>query len=252
MESPNHLEGDVDRPELPTTQVHITGVVRHIIATATNHFEDSGLRSTILTFLIVAAVVRFGISPPSPSTIQYAVPFFWTAMGVFSCPVFIQETALNFVKKTPPVFQRLVAADLVIFKPAIFDIVRLYATTIILLMDIVRTASLRHTPTLTAEVPTLYWRPLEFVGPMPQQQPLGVGDVLQQRAFAEQPNCYPPNSDIAGLGVRISVYMLLWSTLISLMLGTFHGGQSGTKELGIAVMSSKKLFHNVSVSPMRS
>jgi hypothetical protein len=62
--------------------------------------------------------------------------------------------------------------------------------------------------------------------------------MLQQQLFAERPMCYPPNSDIAGLGVRVSVYVLLCSVMLFLVLGIFHCGQSGTKELGIAVMSS--------------
>lgn len=48
-----------------------------------------------------------------------------------------------------------------------------------------------------------------------------------------------PNGDISGTGVLISAYILLFLVFISLLMGTFHGGDSGTKELGIAIMCSK-------------
>jgi hypothetical protein len=46
------------------------------------------------------------------------------------------------------------------------------------------------------------------------------------------------NPDIAGAGVRISTYVLLLTVFVSLFLGSFHGGPSGTKELGIATFIS--------------
>lgn len=48
-----------------------------------------------------------------------------------------------------------------------------------------------------------------------------------------------PNADISDMGVLISAYILLFLVFISLLAGTFHGGDSGTKELGTAIMCSK-------------
>lgn len=49
------------------------------------------------------------------------------------------------------------------------------------------------------------------------------------------------NPDICGIGVRTSTYVLLGTTVLSLICGSFHTGESGTKELGIAGLISKSL-----------
>jgi hypothetical protein len=189
--------------------------------------------STVFVFLALVITVRM-VSARIPSELYtFAVPFFWALMGVFSLPVFVEETTLNFMRNGRPSEER--AID---FRPAIIEMVRLYTTSIILLMEIVRTVSLKGTRTLTAEHSTPQQQPFS-VWPTQQQQPFFMDSLPQLWSSAGDPNCYPPNSDIAGLGVRVSVYMLLWTTILSLAIGSFHCGQSGTKELGIAVMSSK-------------
>lgn len=44
--------------------------------------------------------------------------------------------------------------------------------------------------------------------------------------------------DIAGPGVRLSTYVLLACTTLSLLMGSFHAGETGTKELGICTLLS--------------
>jgi hypothetical protein len=53
-------------------------------------------------------------------------------------------------------------------------------------------------------------------------------------------DCYktPPNPDIVGLGVRYSIYALMFCLFISLFVASFHWQQSGTKELGCMVLIS--------------
>jgi hypothetical protein len=46
------------------------------------------------------------------------------------------------------------------------------------------------------------------------------------------------NPDIVGSGVRLSMYILFFTVFASLFVGSFHGGLSGTKELGIAILIS--------------
>jgi hypothetical protein len=46
------------------------------------------------------------------------------------------------------------------------------------------------------------------------------------------------NPDIVGSGVRLSMYILLFTVFVSLFIGSFHSGPSGTKELGIATLIS--------------
>jgi hypothetical protein len=58
-------------------------------------------------------------------------------------------------------------------------------------------------------------------------------------------DCYKtsPNPDIVGLGVRYSIYALLFCLLISLFVASFHRQQSGTKELGCMVLISTQTSH---------
>jgi hypothetical protein len=44
--------------------------------------------------------------------------------------------------------------------------------------------------------------------------------------------------DIVGSGVRLSTYALMLTTFVSLFIGSFHSGPSGTKELGMAILIS--------------
>lgn len=46
------------------------------------------------------------------------------------------------------------------------------------------------------------------------------------------------NPDIVGSGVRLSMYILLLTVIVSLFAGLFHSGPSGTKELGVATLIS--------------
>jgi hypothetical protein len=46
------------------------------------------------------------------------------------------------------------------------------------------------------------------------------------------------NPDIVGSGVRLSMYILFFAVFASLFIGSFHGGPSGTKELGVATLIS--------------
>jgi hypothetical protein len=57
-------------------------------------------------------------------------------------------------------------------------------------------------------------------------------------------DCYeiPPNPDIVGLGVRCSIYTLLFCLFISLIVASFHRQQSGTKELGCMVLISTQTY----------
>jgi hypothetical protein len=50
-----------------------------------------------------------------------------------------------------------------------------------------------------------------------------------------------PNPDIAGSGVRCSMYILLLFVFVSLAIASFHRQQSGTKELVCTVLISKYL-----------
>lgn len=50
---------------------------------------------------------------------------------------------------------------------------------------------------------------------------------------------HDPNPDIAGYGVRVSTYILLTTVIVSLASGSFHSKQSGTKELGAAILISE-------------
>lgn len=78
---------------------------------------------------------------------------------------------------------------------------------------------------------------------------LSVGALANLLRFKISHDDYPsapllcqasePNADISGMGVLISAYILLFLVFISLLAGTFHGGDSGTKELGTAIMCSK-------------
>jgi hypothetical protein len=66
-------------------------------------------------------------------------------------------------------------------------------------------------------------------------------------------DCYktPPNPDIVGLGVRYSIYTLLFCLFISLIVASFHRQQSGTKELGCMVLISTQTSH-IQVSALLS
>lgn len=69
--------------------------------------------------------------------------------------------------------------------------------------------------------------------------------------------CYKstPNADIVGSGVRWSTYVLLLFVFVSLSVASLHRQQSGTKELGCAVLISTCLspeFIEHELMPCRS
>lgn len=64
---------------------------------------------------------------------------------------------------------------------------------------------------------------------------------VERNPWAE---CYKstPNADIVGSGVRWSTYVLLLFVFVSLSVASLHRQQSGTKELGCAVLISTCLL----------
>lgn len=65
--------------------------------------------------------------------------------------------------------------------------------------------------------------------------------VMRDLLKVVKPQCmeHDLDFDIAGPGVRLSTYVLLAATNLSLTLGTFHAGTTGTKELGICTLLSR-------------
>lgn len=81
-----------------------------------------------------------------------------------------------------------------------------------------------------------------------------VGDLGKEMVFNHKPSSLAErieqratglckksdlNLDIVGPGVRLSTYVLLIFTVISLTIGSLHTGTLGTKELGICTLLSK-------------
>ena len=74
--------------------------------------------------------------------------------------------------------------------------------------------------------------------------PFSSAKRTEERAtglYCEKSN---PNFDIVGPGVRLSTYVLLIFTVLSLTIGSWHARTLGTKELGICTLLSKwTVFH---------
>jgi hypothetical protein len=69
-------------------------------------------------------------------------------------------------------------------------------------------------------------------------------NAMRSVQMAVKPQCtkHDLDLDIAGPGVRLSTYLLLAITNMSLTMGSFHGGITGTKELGICTLLSRFSF----------
>lgn len=89
--------------------------------------------------------------------------------------------------------------------------------------------------------------PSDPVYPLQIQDGARIGSAISSgsmilRSFESPLECKGlqdhPNPDIVGSGVRLSMYILLLTVFVSLFIGSFHSGPSGTKELGIATLIS--------------
>ena len=68
--------------------------------------------------------------------------------------------------------------------------------------------------------------------------PAMIGLVLATGDMPAECDNSTPNADIVGSGVRWSIYLVVLFVFVSLSMASLHKQQSGTKELGCAVLIS--------------
>lgn len=108
------------------------------------------------------------------------------------------------------------------------------------LVEVLRSHGSRHLEIGTFRIVTLQDARTFYFVQFEMSRLYGTTVSLFDMASTDVSRCRgeSPNADIVGLGVRSSIYILLFSGFISLFIASFHRSPSGTKELGAATLVS--------------